>query len=85
MPHAKKHPASRQRRWSREGEELLGTKSDQLLARKLNRTVTAVAARRQHLGITLFKPWRRVDDKLLGLRPDDQVAMLLKLPRHQVA
>lgn len=86
MNHAKLHHAvCHHRPWSREEEQLLGTKSDRALARKFGRTTLAVATRRRQLGISLLKPWRLEDDKLLGLRPDGQVALLLKRPRYQVA
>ena len=73
------------RHWTGEEEELLGKKSDRVLARKFRRSVAAVAARRRQHQISLIKPWRPADGKLLGIRPDEQVALLLNRPRHQVA
>jgi hypothetical protein len=54
---------------------------DALLARRLKRSVETVRTRRAHKGIRVFNPqkhcWTAEDEKLLGLRPDAQVAMLL--------
>jgi hypothetical protein len=44
-----------------------------------------VAARRHLKRISLIKQWKPEDDRLLGNRPDAQVALLLKRPLHQVA
>jgi uncharacterized protein (TIGR04141 family) len=55
------------RHWTSEEEELLGRKSDRTLARKFGRSVAAVAARRRQHQISLIKPWRPADDKLLGV------------------
>jgi hypothetical protein len=51
----------------------------------LGRTVTAIKGRRSLKHVSLIKPWKPEDDKLLGTRPDIQVAMLLKRPLHQVS
>jgi DNA-binding CsgD family transcriptional regulator len=55
--------------------------SDERLARRLKRSIETVRTRRAHKGIPVFHPkkhwWTAEDDKLLGLRPDAQVAMLL--------
>ena len=60
---------------------MLGAMSDARLARRLKRSVETVRTRRAHKGIPVFNPkkhwWTAEDDKLLGLRPDAQVAMLL--------
>src|SRR5580658_5413181 len=66
--------------WTEEEDSLLGTKSDRALAKKLGRTITAVAARRHNKHICFIKKWSFEDDNLLGTRPDEQVAMLLKRP-----
>ena len=63
--------------WTEDEEALLGARSDRTLARKFGRTVEAVKARRRLKGIFLMKDWRPADDKILGTRPDNQVAMLL--------
>ena len=85
MKSARHHYSARHCQWSREEEQLLGTKSNRALARKFGRTTLTVVTRRWQLGNSLRKPWRPEDDKLLGLRPDEQVAMFLKRPRYQVA
>jgi len=55
---------------------------DKKLARRLKRSYDAVAARRLNKGIPPCNPkrksWRPEDDKVLGTRPDDQIAMLLR-------
>ncbi len=52
---------------------------DQRLARKFHRAVSAVRSRRIGGGIRAFNPsrhfWTAADDRLLGTRPDDQVAI----------
>jgi biotin operon repressor len=66
------------RRWTAEEDALLGTMSDQKLARKLGRPVRTVIKRREVKHIWLLKkPWRPEDDKILGTRPDSQVAKML--------
>jgi hypothetical protein len=47
------------RHWTAEEERLLGTKSDCVLARKFDRTVTAVTARRHRKHIRFLKKWNR--------------------------
>ena len=60
---------------------MLGTMTDERLVRQLKRSVETVRTRRARKGIPVFYPkhhwWTPEDDKLLGLRPDAQVAMLL--------
>src|SRR5687768_2330222 len=73
------------RRWTEKEERLLGTASDQVVARKIKRTVAAVRQRRMIRGIRLRPPWRPEDDKIVGTRPDEQVAMLLKRRTDNVA
>jgi hypothetical protein len=66
---------------------------DEEVARKINRVISAVNLRRRALGIPVFNskrhPWKPEDERLLGTRPDDQVAMLLrttvKAVRHRRA
>ena len=69
------------RLWLPAEEQLLGTMTDERLARRLKRSVETVRTRRAHKGIPVFFPkkhwWTADDDKLLRLRPDAQVAMLL--------
>ena len=56
---------------------------DGRLARRLKRSVESVRARRAAKGMPPFDPkkhhWTAEDEKLLGLRPDAQVAMLLRI------
>jgi len=52
---------------------------DEKLARKIGRALSEVRQRRRSLGIRAFSRWHfwtKEDDKLLGLRPDDEVAKL---------
>jgi len=65
-------------RWTRDEEALLGSISDRALAWKLGRTIVAVAARRHLKHIRTTKTWRPEDDRVLGTRPDSQIARLLK-------
>ena len=69
--------------------------SDKHLARRLKRTAESVKTRRAGKGIPICDPkkhrWTADDDKLLGLRPDAQVALLLRVSveavkhrRHQL-
>jgi hypothetical protein len=68
---------------------------DKKLARRLKRTTESVRTRRAARGIPVCDPkkhkWTADDDKLLGLRPDAQVALLLRVTveavrhrRHQL-
>ncbi|MCO5050915.1 MAG: hypothetical protein M9920_01245 [Verrucomicrobiae bacterium] len=63
--------------WTLEEDRLLGTKPDQVLARKFGRSVKSVRARRGHKRIRVKKDWRPEDDKVLGTRVDHEVALLL--------
>jgi hypothetical protein len=64
--------------WLEEEDALLGTMSDEKLAKKIGRAVVTVMKRRGKKGIRLYrKLWRPEDDKILGTRPDSQVAKLL--------
>jgi len=63
--------------WTLEEDRLLGTKPDQVLARKFGRPVSAVRHRREKKRIRLMKSWRPEDDKILGTRRDRAVALLL--------
>jgi hypothetical protein len=72
--------------WTLEEDRLLGTKPDQVLARKFGRPVSAVRHRRWKKRIRLhLKPWRPEDDRLLGTRTDHQIAMLLRRSVTNVA
>ncbi len=63
--------------WTLEEDRLLGTKPDQVLARKFGRPVSAVRHRRWKKRIRVKKDWRPEDDRILGTRTDRQVALLL--------
>jgi hypothetical protein len=72
-------------RWTKVHENLLGTMPDERLAKKLGRSVAAVAARRHLKRIPLRRKWLFRDDKLLGLQPDRQIAMRLALSTSAVS
>jgi hypothetical protein len=63
--------------WTLEEDRLLGTKPDQVLARKFGRPVSAVRHRRWKKRIRVRKDWRPEDDKILGTRKDREVGLLL--------
>jgi len=63
--------------WTLEEDRLLGTKPDQVLARKFGRPVSAVRHRRWKKRIRVKKDWRPEDDKILGTRTDRQIALFL--------
>src|SRR5437867_7713365 len=63
--------------WTLEEDRLLGTKPDQVLARKFSRPVSAVRHRRWKKRIRVKKDWRPEDDKILGTRTDQQIALFL--------
>ncbi len=64
--------------WTLEEDRLLGTKPDQVLARKFGRPVSAVRHRRWKKRICFYlKAWRPADDRILGTRTDREVALLL--------
>jgi len=71
--------------WTLEEDRLLGTKPDQVLARKFGRPVSAVRSRRWKKRIRLRMDWRREDDKILGTRTDHEVALLLGRSKTNVA
>lgn len=56
---------------------------DRRFARKFKRSVRSVIVHRCEKGIPLLKRqkhrWTAADDKLLGVRPDAQIALLLGL------
>ena len=55
---------------------------DAKLARRIKRSRIAVGTRRAHRGIPPLLPkhktWRAEDDKVLGTRPDTEIALLLR-------
>ena len=68
--------------WTADEERLLGTMSDQDLAKGLSRTVRAIALRRHQLGIPKFhsrrRPWTQAEEALLGTIPDRRFARKFK-------
>ena len=67
------------RLWSDKEDKLLGTARDEEIARRINRTVTAVRARRNFLGIPAWnasysRPWTPAEEALLGVVPDRVLA-----------
>lgn len=58
------------------------------LARKFGRKVTAVRRRRVEKGIPdpdgKVRRWTSEDDRILGTRPDEQIALLLGISVHAV-
>ncbi len=71
--------------WTLEEDRLLGTKPDQVLARKFCRSVSSVRLRRHGKRIRLRKKWRPDDDKILGTRTDAEIALLLDRKSAAVA
>jgi hypothetical protein len=63
--------------WTLEEDRLLGTKPDQVLARKFGRHLSAVRHRRGKKRIKVQKRWRPEDDRVLGTRTDQEIALLL--------
>jgi len=63
--------------------QLLGTMPDAMLAKRLGRSREAVRVRRLLKHVRIFNPtrheWRPEDDKLLGERPDQYIALLLRV------
>lgn len=71
--------------WSIEEERQLGRAPDRSLSRKIYRTHKATKHRREAKRIRLTKKWSSADDKVLGTRPDAQIAALLKRSVTNVA
>jgi hypothetical protein len=69
-------PASKP--WLPEDDALLGTISDQEVARRLGRSATSVKARRARQGIASYRHWWTPgQDVLLGKFPDEELARRL--------
>ena len=71
------------RLWTETENQLLGTAADDQIAKKINRSKSAVRARRSLLGIPAWhavysKPWTPPEDALLGVIPDRDLAGKLK-------
>lgn len=71
--------------WTLEEDRMLGTKPDQVLARKFGRPVGAVRHRRWKKRIRVTKAWRPEDDSILGTRKDREVALLLGRTQSNVS
>jgi hypothetical protein len=69
------------RHWTPEEDGLLGTMPDKEAAMVLCRTIAAIGARREQLGLPpsnpKWRPWTRQEDALLGTQPDKDIARLL--------
>jgi hypothetical protein len=76
--------------WTPAEDALLGTMPDQEVARRLNRTLTAVWLRRHCLNLPAFgrrhkrRRWTAEMDALLGTRPDAAVAQQIGLSITEV-
>ncbi len=73
--------ASRSRRWTKKDDALLGVMPDEQLAKRLGRSVLAVAVRRHLKRVSTRRRWRPLDDKLLGTLPDGEIARRLGCTR----
>src|SRR5882672_201506 len=77
----KRSSVSHRERWTDYELRLLGRIRDEELAKLLQRGVSAVAGRRESLGIPIFAPqrvrWSKREIELLGRRPDGVVARML--------
>jgi hypothetical protein len=70
------------RLWSDKEDKLLGTARDEKIASQINRTKSAVRARRNILGIPAWnvsysRPWTKAEEALLGVVPDRELAKKL--------
>lgn len=70
------------RLWSDKEDKLLGTARDEKIASQINRTKSAVRARRNILGIPAWnvsysRPWTTAEEALLGVVPDRELAKKL--------
>lgn len=64
--------------WRAEDDAMLGTVSDQEIARRLGRTTSCVKARRIRLGIASYcRRWTPAEDVVLGKVPDEKLARRL--------
>src|SRR5712692_10913860 len=71
---------SHRERWTDYERRLLGRIRDEELAKLIRRGVTAVAGKRESLGLPIFAPqrvrWSKREIELLGNRPDAVVARM---------
>src|SRR5205823_12479466 len=79
---------SHRERWTDYELRLLGRIRDEELAKLIRRGVTAVAGKRESLGIPIFAPqrirWSKREIELLSKRPDAVVARMLGRTRYAV-
>src|SRR5258706_1258918 len=79
---------SHRERWTDYELRLLGRIRDEELAKLIRRGVTAVAGKRESLGIPIFAPqrirWSKREIEMLGRRPDPVVAGMLGRSRYPV-
>lgn len=71
--------------WTLEEDRLLGTKSDEVLAREFGRRVRSVRFRRWSKRIRMRKEWRPEGDKVLGTRTGHEIVLLLARSQTNVA
>lgn len=77
--------AGPKRPWSAEEIAILGSESDEVVARRLSRSVSAVVTKRCHLGIPAFgRYWNAKREKFLGTDTDQAVAEYLGITRSAV-
>ena len=79
---------SHRERWADYELRLLGRIRDEELAKLVRRSPSAIAGKRESLGIAIFAPqrsrWARREIELLGKRPDPVVARMLGRTRYAV-
>jgi hypothetical protein len=81
----KRRRSAQRSAWTKAQDALLGTMSDQRLARRLGRSPAAVKGRRNLKRISLRRKWKSADDKLLGAKPDNDIARLTGFKTSSVA
>lgn len=79
---------SHRERWTNYELRLLGRIRDEELSKLLRRSTSAIAAKREALGIPIFASqrsfWSKREIELLGKRPDPVVARMLGRSRYAV-
>ena len=71
-------PQENPREWTPAEDAMLGSASDQAIAKRLGRTTQSVSGRRRGLGIPRYgRNWAKSEDALLGTKPDYAVAAIL--------
>ena len=75
------------RPWTEAEVKLLGRLSDTEVVERTGHSLKSVQTKRQGMGILVRPhgtPWKAKEDRLLGTKPDSEVATLLKRPRMTV-